>query len=79
MKPHPSIFRAALELMQVPAVEAVMVGDSLAHDVAGARAAGMRGILLARGRAVPSAGDDVPVIRSLAELPALLCGPPGLS
>ena len=48
MKPHPSIFRAALELMQVPPDEAVMVGDSLAHDVAGARQAGMRGILLSR-------------------------------
>jgi HAD superfamily hydrolase (TIGR01509 family) len=72
MKPHPSIFRAALELMQVPAADAVMVGDSLAHDVAGARAAGMRGILLARGRHAAGLDDDVPVIRSLAELPALL-------
>ncbi len=67
MKPHPAIFRAALDLMQVPASEAAMVGDSLAHDVAGAREVGMRGILLARGpvddRAVIDA--DVEVIRSL--------------
>jgi putative hydrolase of the HAD superfamily len=72
MKPSPSIFRAALDLMQVTAAEAVMVGDSLAHDVLGARSAGMRGILLARGdrRVVPD--GDIPVIRSLAELPALL-------
>ena len=72
MKPSPSIFRAALDLMQVPAGEAAMVGDSLTHDVMGARRAGMRGILLARGERQIDAGDDIPVIRSLAELPALL-------
>ena len=33
MKPHPSIFRAALDSMARRAGEAVMVGDSLAHDV----------------------------------------------
>ena len=49
MKPHPSIFRAALELMGVTADAAVMVGDSLSQDVAGARRTGMRGILIARG------------------------------
>jgi HAD superfamily hydrolase (TIGR01509 family) len=72
MKPNPAIFRTALDLMGVPAAEAAMVGDSLAHDVAGARAAGMRGILLARG-AVPSRIDpEIEVIRSLTELVALL-------
>lgn len=72
MKPHPSIFRAALELMQVPASEAAMVGDSVTHDVIGARQAGMRGILLARGGRFAPVDPDVPVIRSLGELPALL-------
>jgi putative hydrolase of the HAD superfamily len=72
MKPHASIFQAALELMRVPAAEAVMVGDSYPHDVVGAEHVGMRGVLLARaGRTVP---PDVtsPVIRSLTELPQLL-------
>lgn len=73
MKPHPGIFRAALELMQVPAAAAAMVGDSLAHDVVGARQVGMRGILLARGGPPPADVDDgVEVIASLADLPALL-------
>jgi putative hydrolase of the HAD superfamily len=74
MKPHPSIFRAALELMQVRAEEAAMVGDSLAHDVLGARQAGMHGILLTRG-ADTTVEIDVPVIRSLRELPPLLDQP----
>jgi putative hydrolase of the HAD superfamily len=73
MKPHPSIFRAALELMQVGAGEAAMVGDSLAHDVRGARQAGMHGVLLTRGAETIAGIDvDVPVIRSLRELPDLL-------
>jgi len=72
LKPHPSIFQAALRLMQVRPEEAVMVGDSFSHDIVGARQAGMRGILLARRELPPMPPDDVPVIRSLAELPALL-------
>lgn len=72
MKPHPRIFEAALTMMDVPARSAAMVGDSMAHDVAGARRAGMRGILLLRGARDEPAPPDVEVIRSLDELPALL-------
>jgi HAD superfamily hydrolase (TIGR01662 family) len=71
MKPHPSIFERALREMGVSAPEAVMVGDSLAHDVAGARQVGMTGILLARN-GPPSTDAGAPVIRSLGELPTLL-------
>src|SRR5262249_6997422 len=42
LKPHPSIFQAALDLMRVDAAAAVMVGDSLAHDIVGAERVGMR-------------------------------------
>jgi putative hydrolase of the HAD superfamily len=48
VKPHPTIFQAALERLGVAAEEAVMVGDSLAEDVEGARALGMRAILIDR-------------------------------
>jgi len=72
LKPHPSIFRAALELMQVEAGDAAMVGDSLAHDVAGALEVGMRPILIARSGPPEGGARDVPVIRSLHELPTLL-------
>jgi general secretion pathway protein L len=56
----------------LPASRAAMVGDSLAHDVDGARRVGMRGILLARAGEPPPVADGVDVIRSLAELPRLL-------
>jgi len=49
-----------------------MVGDSFAHDIVGAHQAGMRGILLARRELTEPPPLEVPVIRSLAELPALL-------
>ena len=42
LKPHPSIFEAALRLVGAAPGESVMVGDSLAHDIEGARRAGMR-------------------------------------
>jgi len=72
MKPHRSIFEAALTSVQVPPAEAVMVGDSLTQDVDGARRLGMRGVLVARSGPPADAPDDVPVIQSLRELPPLL-------
>ena len=70
-KPHPSIFEAALAQAGVEARAALMVGDSLTHDVHGARGVGMRGVLLHRGNG-PLPDVDVPVIRNLTDLPALL-------
>ncbi|HEV3215851.1 MAG TPA: HAD family hydrolase [Vicinamibacterales bacterium] len=73
MKPHPSIFEAALKLAGVDASESVMVGDSLSQDIEGARRVGMRGVLVRRSDAMSAVEPtDVPVIRSLRELPALL-------
>jgi HAD superfamily hydrolase (TIGR01662 family) len=74
MKPHPSIFEAALKLAGVEAAESVMVGDSLSQDIEGARRVGMRGVLVRRSETSSAAIEDggVPVIRSLRELPDLL-------
>jgi putative hydrolase of the HAD superfamily len=71
LKPHPSIFEAALSQAGVDARASLMVGDSLAHDVQGARSVGMRGVLLHRGDG-PLPDVDVPVIRNLTDLPPLL-------
>jgi HAD superfamily hydrolase (TIGR01662 family) len=72
MKPHPSIFRAALDRMGVRPDEAAMVGDSLLHDVNGARRVGMHGVLLARDFWPVALDADVTVVRSLRELPEVL-------
>lgn len=75
LKPHPSIFEAALALAGVEAAESVMVGDSMPHDIEGARRVGMRGVLVQRAEPAAAAARheaEVPVIRSLLDLPPLL-------
>jgi HAD superfamily hydrolase (TIGR01549 family) len=77
MKPHPSIFAAALQLAGVEARDAVMVGDSVRQDVEGALRAGMKAVLLHRGEGPHAsqaslASNGVPVIGSLRELPNLV-------
>ena len=66
-KPNPAIFELALELAGVSRQEALHVGDSVREDVAGARAAGIEVVLLARdGRRGP------PGVRTIAGLKELL-------
>jgi len=76
MKPHRSIFDAALARVGVEAADAVMVGDSIRQDIEGALGAGMRAVLLHRGDNVPARAVElnVPVIRSLRELLNLVIG-----
>jgi putative hydrolase of the HAD superfamily len=72
MKPHPSIFEEGLRRAGVAAGEAVMVGDSVPHDIEGALRLGMRGILVARSGLSTGAPPEVPVIQSLRELRSFL-------
>ena len=74
LKPDPRIFLAAAEALDIKPGRTVMVGDSLARDMAGARAAGMAHIWLAphparQGR--PCCQEDR-VIQSLAQVEELL-------
>jgi putative hydrolase of the HAD superfamily len=68
-KPHASIFRAVLDLLGVETDSAVMVGDTIADDIEGARALGMRAILVDREGVHP---EFEPRIETLSELPPLL-------
>jgi putative hydrolase of the HAD superfamily len=70
-KPAPELFEHALGLAGVAPERALHVGDSLENDVAGARAVGMRAVLIARDGVGPGAAD-VTSIRVLTELPRLL-------
>jgi putative hydrolase of the HAD superfamily len=70
VKPHPHMYHRALELAQQPPERVVHVGDSLKHDVLGATAAGIQGILLDREGS--AATDYQPRISSLAELRRVL-------
>jgi len=68
-KPHPAIFLAALDALDVGAEETAMVGDSPEDDVAGARALGMRAFLVDREDRFPEAVGRLP---DLLALPAAL-------
>jgi putative hydrolase of the HAD superfamily len=77
-KPDAAIFAHACEVFDCEPGEAAYIGDRLATDALGAAAAGLLGVWLDR----PGGATDeqlaaaraagVPVIRSLAEVPALL-------
>lgn len=66
-KPHPAIYRAALDASGVPAGETVMCGDSVGHDVRGAERAGIHGVYLNRSGGAPPEG--VRTIDTLTEVP----------
>jgi putative hydrolase of the HAD superfamily len=68
-KPHESIFRALLDQLGVGPGEAVMVGDTIQDDVEGARAVGMRAVLLDREGRYPEIEGR---LGDLRELPAAL-------
>ena len=69
VKPHASIFVAALRALEVSPDEAAMVGDSYEDDIEGARALGIRAILLDRDGLRPDLPDR---IDTLLALPAAL-------
>ena len=66
IKPHPSIFEAALAALGVEVGEAVMVGDSYRDDIEGARALGMRAILVDRDGVYPDEVDRIETLHALS-------------
>jgi putative hydrolase of the HAD superfamily len=73
-KPHPTIFQAVLERLDVAPVDAAMVGDSPEDDIDGARAAGLgAAYLLDRDDRFPESADRLP---DLYALPPALGLPP---
>ena len=72
-KPKPEIFHRVLRELEVMAEEAIMVGNSLERDIAGARNAGLRSIWIR----VPGSEEHAEVvpdytITALGEIPAVL-------
>jgi HAD superfamily hydrolase (TIGR01458 family) len=76
-KPTVAYFQAALAEVDATAAEAVMVGDDVEADIGGAKAVGMRGVLVRTGKFRQAALRDAEpqpdaVVDSIADLPALL-------
>lgn len=75
-KPDPSVFDVALDKLAVPPGHAWHVGDNLATDVAGAKAAGLTAVWLNRTGCSRRESDPEPDVEipSLSNLLALLAG-----
>ena len=76
-KPSRSYFQAALAELGAAPEDSVMVGDDVEADVAGAKAAGLRGILVRTGKfreEALAAAEPQPdgVVASIAGVPAFL-------
>jgi putative hydrolase of the HAD superfamily len=72
-KPNPSIFEHALSLLGSDREHAVMIGDSIARDVDGAVAAGLRGVWVNRsGQPRPADRPDLVEVTTLSDLSAAL-------
>jgi putative hydrolase of the HAD superfamily len=70
-KPDPAIFEVALQEVRCSAENALFVGDSPETDIAGARSAGLRAVLIDRSATIGDSGD-VEVLPSLEGLPELI-------
>lgn len=69
-KPHPEIFRLAIERASIAPSEAIFIGDTHSTDVGGAQLAGIHGVLIDRVGAYPNIQS--PRINSLPELDKIL-------
>ena len=78
-KPHRPIFEMALERLGCRPPEAAMVGDSLATDIAGGRAAGMFTVWLDAAGDGREPGQADLTVESLVELLESWQGRPSLS
>jgi HAD superfamily hydrolase (TIGR01549 family) len=76
VKPHPTIFLAVLERLEVEPQEAAMVGDTPEDDLEGARGLGMRAFLVDREGVYPDAEDRLPDLFSLPAALGLTPTPP---
>lgn len=72
-KPDVRVFEHVLWQLHCDASRAVMIGDSLARDIDGALAAGLRGVWVnRRGDPRPQDRPDLLEVRTLSDLPAAL-------
>jgi HAD superfamily hydrolase (TIGR01662 family) len=69
VKPDPTIFRKALDRLEVEPAEAAMVGDHFEDDIEGARALGMHAVLIDREDRYPEIAER---LTDLYGLPAAL-------
>lgn len=74
-KPHPGIFRTALDYFHIPPEQAVMVGDNYEADILGAHQLGINTIWITRRVSDSAESHPIPpdaIVSTLSEIPPLL-------
>lgn len=71
-KPSSAVFMKALKALNVTPSEAVFIGDSMKHDIKGAKKLSMKTILLSRGSARVKTNVPDAVVTTLAEVVPIL-------
>ena len=71
-KPHPKVFKIALSNLGVSASEAMYIGNSLAHDIKGAKGVGIKAVLKRSTYCPPAEVLADHTISSLSEIEALI-------
>jgi putative hydrolase of the HAD superfamily len=71
-KPHPGPYAEALRRLEVGPLEAVVIGDNPAHDMAAARALGCRSIRVRSGRFAAVPGEADVTVARFTEVPSVL-------
>ena len=67
-KPDPAIFRLALDAFAISPADALHLGDSIATDVLGARAAGLKVALIDPYGHTKGRAEDVPRVKDVAQV-----------
>ena len=70
-KPNVKAFQKACELLNTPAENVLMVGDSLTEDIQGATSYGMQAIWINSNKSVET--GDVLQLKSICEIETILC------
>jgi len=71
-KPYPGIFYYALRELSTRAEDTAFVGDSIKHDIIGAKSLGMKTVLIDRRRRYKKTLKTGVTLRSLSRLPKVL-------
>ncbi|HLX41177.1 MAG TPA: TIGR01458 family HAD-type hydrolase [Ktedonobacteraceae bacterium] len=76
-KPAQAFFAQALQMIDVAAADAVMIGDDIQNDIGGAQEAGIRGMLVCTGKHTADSPlleriQPAAILPSIADLPAWL-------
>lgn len=77
-KPSARVFEAAVHALGTSMATTIVVGDDIRDDIEGARAAGMRSVLVSRRKDRAEMPSGIPTVSHLSAIATLLFGTPAI-